>query len=33
MLSPKYIQKLIRHRSFDQLVSSLKHMEDGEDEQ
>ena len=33
MLSPKYIQKLIRHRSFDQLVSSLKYMEDGEDEQ
>ena len=32
MLSPKYIQKLIRHRSFDQLVSSLKHMEDSEEE-
>ena len=31
MLSPKYIQKLIRHRSFDQLVSSLKHMEEEEE--
>ena len=32
MLSPKYIQKLIRHRSFDQLVSSLKQLDEGDGE-